>query len=120
MMAAALLGGQDWTAQLDIDGWDWLNTSEAGTVVIFAQPARTPNSVWVRMEYRDSAGGFYSDRALQEVDCVQWRTRDTTLFAYEGRNLTGESMEAPTDGVWDYPIPGSIAEAVMIYHCGEN
>lgn len=119
MMAAALMVSQDWTAELDTGGWDFVDAADDWSVVIYARAARTPNSVWVRMEYQDGIEGYFSDRALHEVDCNQWRTRETTLTAYEGRNLTGESFHIGGSSEWDYPAPGSISDSVMIYQCGD-
>lgn len=97
--------------------WTLLNWSEEHGVSIYAQPSRTPNSVWVRMEFENGIEGLHSERSLQEVDCDLWRRRDLQITAYIDSNLTGESFEVPTDGAWEYPVPDSLGESVLLYHC---
>ena len=97
--------------------WTLLTWSEERGVSIYAQPSRTPNSVWVGTEFDNGIEELYSERSLQEVDCDLWRRRDLQITAYVGTNLTGDSFDVPTDGAWEYPVPESLGESVLLYHC---
>lgn len=118
LMAAALLGGQDWPPALPSE---WVVAGSGDRGILFLQRHRTnPTMFWTRFEYRPGdAEGFGSGRSLGEFNCETWQLRTLTSETWTGPDMTGEKIEDRSDpGPWTYQPPGSFGERQLEILCG--
>ena len=107
--------------ELEIGQWAYLGASNSNQTVTFLRPGPRRGLVWARYEYRESLRGsaVRSSRALNDIDCGEWKTRRMQLVSFDGPNLTGAQVEQLGQGVWDYAAPDTVAEAILKYGCGD-
>jgi hypothetical protein len=103
---------------IDVGDWTYGGLSADENTIFLMQPARQRGKVWVRYEYRTPSDGYRSQRYLAELDCDAWKTRTVGLVRFTANNLVGTALPQ-YDSNWGDVPPGTIAESVLEFGCGD-
>lgn len=110
-----------WPADRVDNGWTRRNLTTDGSTLLFTKPGPRTGMIWTRQELRNVEPTFQtlSVVTLVELDCVGRRSRNVQGTDFTGKNLSGTSTT--WDGTsWRYPLPGTMAEAILDFGCGAD
>jgi hypothetical protein len=101
-------------------GWTAIGADPERAAAVLAQPARQTGRLWTRHEHRElQANGSRSSSELLEVDCSEWRFRVLQVTIFSEPNMRGSTTVLNYQGGWTFAAPGSIAETIMDFGCGD-
>jgi hypothetical protein len=109
-------------APIRLNGWILLAYSK-GTQALYKLPIlRPPGSlpkIWERYEDAErTSGEGMSVVGLEEIDCVNRRTRAVQIVVYQDNNLQGAMIGASsTPGEWSSPDPGTFIAGLFSLVC---
>lgn len=119
-VALAIALQATWPNDRPDNGWVWRGLSNNNGSILFTKPGPRPNTIWTRQELRQPDElKTLSTVTLVEADCTGRRSRTIQGTDYIGPNLTGKS-ETWTGQTWRYPVPDTIADAILSYACDQS
>lgn len=122
-----------WAATIQRNGWIFAGSAgqegaAGGPVIMFTRSTiQPPNSttirLWTRQEYQFEQPAYnFTYKSLidlEEVDCINGRTRLLQESLYPENNMGGLTLPLSTSGpsAWREPIPGSLDDTVAQAAC---
>jgi hypothetical protein len=99
------------------NGWLWKSGNDE--TLLLTQAARQANHIWARYESKSASEGLRSSRALIEVDCSGWRTRQVQSASFSRANFQGLVESSDSVSSWSAAAPDTFGEAILKAACGE-
>lgn len=115
-------------ASIQQSDWSYDGASAGNDVVLLRKPApegpEYPRA-WARYELRNPADlantypvfKYYASVSLVDVDCAEHRSREIQSSYFARRNMVGDGMAVHKVRDWEYPMPGSVGEQVVLKTC---